>query len=277
LAEPEDSGSALRAVPGLVRLATLASWRTAEWTVNATVQATGRVLGAAAKGDSATDLLERTGSELRTYLRGMLGILDGGEPQAEEDAPEAKVAPDPHQNGNGGGTAEALRERGAELLRQSADVRFEEDAHPAYANILANLAPDEARILRQLSLEGPQPAVDVRSSRGLGLGSELVHGGFNMIGEAAGVRNLERMRAYLNNLERLGLIWFSREQIGDHLRYQVLEAQPDVQEAMREAGRARTVRRSIHLTPFGVDFCQICIPLDTAEFEAIREQALRDQ
>jgi len=55
----------------------------------------------------------------------------------------------------------------------------------------------------------------------------------------------------------------------------VLEAQPDVQEAMREAGRARTVRRSIHLTPFGVDFCQVCIPLDTAEFEALREEALR--
>ena len=31
---------------------------------------------------------------------------------------------------------------------------------------------------------------------------------------------------------------------------------------MGEAGRtSRTVRRSIHLTPFGSDFCEACLPL----------------
>jgi hypothetical protein len=51
--------------------------------------------------------------------------------------------------------------------------------------------------------------------------------------------------------------------------YQVLEAQPDVAEAMEKAGRARTVRRSIHLTTFGQDFCRTCLPLDTAEIDAL--------
>ena len=49
-----------------------------------------------------------------------------------------------------------------------------------------------------------------------------------MIGAQAGVRHVERVPAYLNNLFRLGLIWFSREPVADRLRYQVLEAQPDV-------------------------------------------------
>jgi hypothetical protein len=41
----------------------------------------------------------------------------------------------------------------------------------------------------------------------------------------------------------------------------VLEAQPEVLEAMRAAGRgARTVRRQILLTPFGQDFCSVCLP-----------------
>jgi Abortive infection alpha len=273
LADEVDNSSALRAVPGVVRLATMAGWRTAEWTVDATFQATSRVLRAAANGESAAELFERTGGELRGYVRGLLGILDGEHPDA---APEAEGAPEPHRNGDTNGTAAALRERGAELLRRSADLDYEEDAHPAYESILANLAPDEARILRLLSIEGPQPAVDVRTSRAFGVGSELVSGGLNMIGENAGVRRVDSVRSYLNNLYRLGLVWFSREQIGDHLRYQVLEAQPEVQEAMREAGRARTVRRSIHLTPFGVDFCQVCIPVDTAEFEALRAEAIKD-
>ena len=50
-------------------------------------------------------------------------------------------------------------------------------------------------------------------------------------------------------------MWFSREAIPEQSRYQVLEAQPEVAEALRVKSRARTVRRSIALTPFGEDFC----------------------
>ncbi len=42
----------------------------------------------------------------------------------------------------------------------------------------------------------------------------------------------------------------------------MLEAQPEVVQALEEGGRtARTVRRSIVLTPFGTDFCEACLPL----------------
>jgi hypothetical protein len=141
--------------------------------------------------------------------------------------------------------------------------------HPAYARILSELAPDEGRILRMLAVEGPQPSVDVRTSRPLNIGSQLVAPGLNMIGAEAGCRHVERVHAYLNNLYRLGLIWFSREPLGDPLRYQVLEAQPEVGAALREAGRGKTVRRTIHLTPFGHDFCDVCLPIDTAELDAL--------
>jgi hypothetical protein len=70
---------------------------------------------------------------------------------------------------------------------------------------------------------------------------------------------VERVPSYLNNLFRLGMVWFSRETLRDPLRYQVLEAQPDVLEAMRSVGYAKIVRRSIHLTPFGEDFCRVCL------------------
>jgi hypothetical protein len=81
-----------------------------------------------------------------------------------------------------------------------------------------------------------------------------------MIAEHAGCRRRDRTHAYLNNLYRL--IWFSRERLEDPLRYQVLEAQPEVVGAIRQAGRGTAVRRSIHLTPFGEDFCELCLPLD---------------
>ena len=162
-----------------------------------------------------------------------------------------------------------LRERGAELLNRSAELDDQAGAHPAYDRILTQLAPDEARILRLLATEGPQAAVDVRTWRPFGIGSRVIAPGLSMIGRHAGCMRPERVPAYLANLFRLGLIWFSREPIRDPSRYQVLEAQPEVIEATKEAGRASTVRRSIALTPFGEHFCEFCLPLDTAEFEAV--------
>jgi hypothetical protein len=70
------------------------------------------------------------------------------------------------------------------------------------------------------------------------------------------------VHAYLDNLNRLGLIWFSKQPIDDPSAYQVLEAQPPVLEAVRGASRAKTTQRSISLTPFGRDFCEVCLPLE---------------
>ena len=140
--------------------------------------------------------------------------------------------------------------------------RADDEAHPAYARILEELHPDEARILRLLALDGPLPSVDVRSLQLLGFGSQVLAEGLNMIGTQAGCRHAERVHPYLDNLNRLGLTWFSKEAIDDPRAYQVLEAQPAVLGAVRSASRAKTVQRSIRLTPFGKDFVEVCLPLD---------------
>ena len=59
------------------------------------------------------------------------------------------------------------------------------------------------------------------------------------------------------------------ETLRDPLRYQVLEAQPEVLEAIHSVSQAKVVRRSIHLTPFGHDFCSATLPLDTGEIDAL--------
>ena len=223
----------------------------AGWTAATTARAGARLLKAAASGESPADLLQAGRAHAREYARQGLGLMD--------DAVSGSAAPD----GIGGEEADeprSLRDRGTELLRRSADVEFVEDMHPAYAGILEQLSPDEARILRLLAEGGPQPSVDVRTARPLGIGSELLAPGMTMIGAEAGCRHVDRVHAYLNNLFRLGLIWFSREPVRDPLRYQVLEAQPEVAEAMRGAKRVKTIRRSVYLTPFGADFCETCLP-----------------
>jgi hypothetical protein len=173
------------------------------------------------------------------------------------------VEPPPVVNGQVVGNRDApkaLRERGHDLLEKSRDVWNTDQGHPAYERILEQLAPDEARILLLLLEGGPQPSVDVRTGGPIGMvNSHLIAPGLNMVGARAGCRYLDQVPAYLNNLHRLGLIWFSRESLRDPLEYQVVEAQPDVLEAMHSVKFAKVVRRSIHLTPFGEDFCKTCL------------------
>jgi hypothetical protein len=201
-----------------------------------------RLIRAAAAGESPAQLMQEAGEEVRDYARHFLGMPNGSDPLDAEPAPPRP--PDVR-----------LRERGAELLARSADVDYDEPTHPAFARILDELAPDEARILVMLLKNGPQPSVDVRTGGPIGaVSSSLIAPGLNMVGPRAGLRYLERVPAYLNNLFRLGLVWFSREALHDHLEYQVLEAQPDVLQAIHSVRFAKIVRRSIHLTPFGEDF-----------------------
>jgi hypothetical protein len=247
--------------PALVRFAATAYWRSARWTLGASARTGRRVVEAAANGQAPAEILRSTRDEVRDRARRFLGIPEEEETE-ERPATAESIAAEREQ------ARKSLRDRGAELLRRSADVNFEEDAHPAYARILEDLAPDEGRILRLLAEQGPQPSVDVRSGWiPFKAATELVAPGLNMIGSEAGCRHLDDVPAYLNNLHRLGLIWFSSEPVADPLRYQVLEAQPEVGEALARGGRARTVRRSIELTPFGRDFCRLCLPVETSELE----------
>src|SRR4051794_31214627 len=247
--------SLLRATPTLARLAAGAYVRSAQWGLATSVRVGTRLVRAAAAGESPAQLMNEASHEVREYARHFLDMPNGSDPLNAEPAPP----PPPDVR---------LRERGAELLARSTDVDYEEPAHPAFARILEELAPDEARILRLLCSDGPQPSVDIRDSKPLGIAAGLVEGGITMIGTQSGIRFLERVAAYLNNLERLGLIWFSREPLEDPLAYQVLEAQPEVLTALG-GGRRKTVRRSIALTPFGRNFCDTVLPLDTAEIDAL--------
>jgi hypothetical protein len=265
--EPVANGGVdlLGAAPGLLRIAAQMGVRTAVWGAQSSLNAAQFTLRLATQPDQAPGALNQLVHQLRDTARRALGVT-------ELEARVEKM-PDPRMNGKGQAQI-TLKQRGAELLARSADVSGadEDFTHPAYERILTSMAPDEARILRLMAQDGPRAAVDVRTWRPLDVGSEIIEPGLTMIGQQAGCRFLDRVPAYLNNLYRLGLIWFSREPLSDQSLYQVLEAQPEVQSAMRRAGRAKTVRRSIRLTPFGVDFCETCLPLDTATFLAVQRR-----
>ena len=250
----------LRAAPNLARVAAVSTLHLLSWGVGAAAASANYVVRRSVEGQPASAIVQEAATDLRNLALRALGIDPGNVPTV---ALGGQGVPSFDRNPVRGASARDLQRRGVELLRRSNDVNVIEDTHPAFARILSEITPDEARILRYIYLEGPQPSLDIRTYRPLGIGSELVAAGMSMIGEHAGLRNLERIEQYLTNLNRLGLIDFSREPVSNPNRYQVIEAQPKTVTALKSAGRApKLVQRSILLTSFGEEFVRTCLPLN---------------
>src|SRR5580765_3315094 len=262
---PALGSGAVESLPGLARVTATAALNTAGWGLRTSARSWRRVSRAATNRDEAVLLIREVGSVVGTVGE-IARQVGSGVPVGTALARAAEsLGADSTRNERTTTTASglvlvdsrpaSLRDRGQLLLERSRDVWSTDEAHPAYDRILDEMAPDEARILVMLLKNGPQPSVDIRTGGPIGaVSSTLVAPGLNMVGPRAGLRYLDRVPAYLNNLFRLGLVWFSREALRDHLEYQVLEAQPDVLEAIHSVRFAKIVRRSIHLTPFGEDF-----------------------
>ena len=116
----------------------------------------------------------------------------------------------------------------------------------------------------------------------MGLAAREVARRLTLLGREAGCLHPEIIPAYLDNLVRLGLVAIRRDPIDDESAYQVLEAQPEVVEAMKSVNsgifRGQSTRRSIHITDFGRSFCQVCFPAEhlTGEFPAIELDELEE-
>lgn len=253
-------------LPGLARVAAASSVRVGVWAAATGVRASQRVIDVGLHPSHARELAE----DLQVAAQAITRALVGSETEARlrhaaAGNPVLRVvsdAVDSVAHGSSPQTEEPepvnpLHQAGQQLLRESRDVWGDPHQHPAYARMIEELAPDEARILMLLLRRGPQASVNVRTGGMLGtVSSSLVASNLTMIGALSGCRYVDRVPSYLHNLERLGLIWFSSETLRDPTEYQVLEAQPEVIDAMATVRRAKAVRRSIHLTPFGEDFCR---------------------
>ncbi|WP_459962339.1 Abi-alpha family protein [Nocardia sp. IFM 10818] len=244
---PGRSSAALtgtvRTATGVARVAVSAAVEAGFWSLRTTLGVTSVVLRGSMTGQAPRDILSEAGAQVRHSVREALGVT--------APVSTAAAAPEPCSPTD-------LRARGAELLRRSADFQSEDDTHlhPAYARILGELAPDEARIIRFLYLDGPQPLLAVRTGR------TSSRGEFTLLGEDAGLRYPNRVEEYLTNLDRLGLTDIAREPLGNPNRYQLLEALPEVRRLLKRTSfGTKVLYRTIELTSFGAGFVRTCLPV----------------
>ncbi|MGI8677105.1 MAG: Abi-alpha family protein [Jatrophihabitans sp.] len=237
---------------GLARLGAATALRAVTWMTKGSVDSATGLVREIGSGAPIIDIVDHRVEAARTAAWRALGLTGGAESQNATDRILSKTA------GYGD-----LRKQGDALLARSTDPLSQPaNEHPAFSRILGELAPDEARILRFMALAGPQPAIDVRTKTPFGVGSERLAGGINLIADMAGCAYPERNQQYLANLNRLGMVRFSEEQVDDPRRYSFIEAQPVASDAMAKAKKAVTIYRSIYLSLFGHQFCEVCFSLE---------------
>jgi len=248
---PRVSSGDAAGFAGLARFGASSVLRVLGWAAKGTVDSGRGLVKEVQAGEAILDIVDHRVEAARAAAQRALGI---GEAREESDLTELSGRQTSYRN---------LRAAGDHLLRMSLNAENQpRDEHPAFARILEELAPDEARILRFMALSGPQPAIDVRTKTAFMVGSERIAGGINLIADMAGCTYPDRNQQYLANLNRLGMIRFSEEQVEDPRRYSFLEAQPVTMEAIAKTKKARTVYRSIYLSLFGRQFCEVCFTLD---------------
>lgn len=166
------------------------------------------------------------------------------------------------------GHEESLSDLYANLLAASMDKNTATCAHPAFAEIIKQLTPDEAKLVGLFVHEAALPLITVRNEyRGR---DPLQMGGFNILvnvsslGQQAGCEHLELIATYIDNICRLGLATVPESyKYTTPGTYDMLEKslEPVVQ-AIAASGPDRhavLVQKALIVSELGKQFARICV------------------
>lgn len=163
--------------------------------------------------------------------------------------------------------SEELRDMYANLLANSMNKVVKDEVHPGFTEIIKQLSPDEAKILKILSIEKSIPIIKVRYENEKQEGYDILRK-FSTIADEANCEKTADVEKYIDNLERLGIINTTTDNyLTDETIYNKIEEHSsiaklkDIPRNMINRGFDKfKVKKGIcKLTMFGQAFCKICI------------------
>lgn len=190
---------------------------------------------------------------------------------------ERLLSPEPHVVGPAlealkyTGYQESLREMYANLLATSIDAKTAEHAHPSFVEIIKQISPDEALIIKILGTGINQPFIDLRTEeKNSNLGRWSVKF-FSLLPFQANCKYPDLGASYLINLQRLGVVELREEytlQREGQDTYTPLLEHPKIRiitESLKSSTthKATISKGAIILTKLGEQFCYACVSENT--------------
>lgn len=163
------------------------------------------------------------------------------------------------------GAESELSELYANLLATSMDRVTVYQAHPAFVDIIKNMVPDEARIMRFLASNVSYPLINIKLVDPNDSSFHITHRHISLLGLDAQCDHPTLTPSYLDNLERLGLIHIpALLRLANDELYKRIEEFPQTKsilETLREI-EGKTVeleKIKLEVTDFGKQFMHACV------------------
>ena len=162
---------------------------------------------------------------------------------------------------------EELRDMYANLLANSMNSVIKKGVHPGFVEIIKQLSPDEAKVMKYFSTHRTVPTITVRYELKSGGGVDIVKN-FSDVGEKTGCEQPLDINMYFDNLIRLGLLASSsglssltnKELYAPLKNHPVIEAYMDEEKIKGTHYEKGSVEEGfMSLTDFGEAFCNICL------------------
>lgn len=163
--------------------------------------------------------------------------------------------------------SDELRDMYANLLANSMNKVVKNGVHPGFVDIIKQLSPDEAKIMKYLfTANNTIPTITVRAINDKDEGYDIVKN-FSNVGELSKCDNTLDINKYFDNLIRLGLLRTSTlSSLSQKSLYDPLKNHPHIQShteiiTKRTDGFSQVnfVEGFIELSDFGESFCNICL------------------
>ena len=183
------------------------------------------------------------------------------------ESPEAYIAVPALQYISYCADNEELRNMYANLLANSMTAVVKDGVHPSFVEIIKQISPDEAKLMRYFSANGVAPIISVRCHNSMRVGVEVIRN-FSNVGEVSGCEQPLDIVKCFDNLERLGLLYKAEASsfLTNKALYEELRQHPFVLAKIEETMNAQDdykeiqyVESFITLTDFGKGFCKICV------------------
>ncbi len=157
-----------------------------------------------------------------------------------------------------------IKEMFVNILGASMNVETANFVHPSFVEIIRQITPDEAKILKQLPAKGLcEPLVDVEIEKDNVEGRFVVYSNYGVIGYEADCEYPEKISLYVDNLKRLALVKIPENTfLIDEWRYEKIVNSvhyKDIVEEVKKEGEVFCVKRMIGLTDYGMRLREICL------------------
>lgn len=212
--------------------------------------------------------------KIRDFVRERVSSKLDNVPADEVQPPKPHVAVPAIEALRYTGAESELSELYANLLATSMDRATAYRAHPGFVDMIKNMSPDEARIMKFLTTSESQPLINIKATQKEGGGFQIVNRHVSLIGVKANCEHAPLAATYLDNLVRLGLIEIpTMRRIKADEPYAEIEEHPQIKAILNDLKKVETHTIEVEkikfdLTDLGRQFIRSCV-IDKAAQERI--------